>query len=408
MDAYRRLLQVAGVPRLFASVTVVRLTTSVLGLSMLLATHAVTGSYGSASLVLAAHALALAAVAPWLGRRADRGRVSVTLLAALVAHMLAYAAMLAALVLGAPVVVLVATAALIGGTTPPASAVVRGTWSRLVPADQLHTAYALDAASNEATFISGPLVVAAVASFADTTILIAASAITTMTGVLVIARNLAVRAADTPHAPTPGLVAAQAAGPLRLLRVRLVLTTAATGTYTLGVLQVAAAANATHWGATASAGLVLSALSVGALTGGLVYGARRWPGIPPRQLAILYIAGIAISAATVAAPNLVFLAGAFALFGLASGARESIEQLLLGEAGPTHQRTETFAWLNTFMWSGFALGTASAGQLTSRIGTQAPYLASATACLIGALIASRLLLRDTEPHSTRQAGRTPP
>ena len=49
----------------------------------------------------------------------------------------------------------------------------------------------------------------------------------------------------------------------------------------VGIVQVAVPAFADAHGSAATGGLLLAALSAGNLTGGLVYGARSWPGSPP-------------------------------------------------------------------------------------------------------------------------------
>ncbi|MEU3265718.1 MFS transporter [Streptomyces bacillaris] len=395
MNAYRQVLVQPGATRLFLSVLTARLTPSVLSLSLLLAARTATGSYATASLALAGHALALAATAPALGRLCDRVRPASVLLASLAAHLAAYAGLLTALHTQTAPALLVTTAVLVGATTPPASAVVRGIWPRVVPPGHLHTAYALDSVSNEATFITGPLLVAALSGITTPATLIAAGAGATALGILALA---AAPAARTAAAPTPGSASRRgsALGPLAHRPVRSLLIIAAAGTFSIGTLQVGAAASAAHWGNAGAAGYASSALSAGAVIGGLLYGSRRFGAHRLRQLTALYAASAAALAATATAPALPFLAAAFALTGLVSGARDTLEQTLLGDASPNHQRTETFAWLTTFMWAGFALGSAAAGQLTTRLNPAAPYLAGAAACLAATLTAA-LLARNASP-----------
>ena len=50
----------------------------------------------------------------------------------------------------------------------------------------------------------------------------------------------------------------------------------------VGIVQVAVPAFAAERGSAATGGVLLAALSAGSLIGGLVYGARPWPGSPPR------------------------------------------------------------------------------------------------------------------------------
>src|ERR671938_117672 len=60
----------------------------------------------------------------------------------------------------------------------------------------------------------------------------------------------------------------------------------------VGVLQVALPAYAAGRGSAAAGGFYLAAISAGSLCGGLVYGARSWPGAPSRRLPPLLL-GIA-------------------------------------------------------------------------------------------------------------------
>ncbi|MFC7308910.1 MFS transporter [Streptomyces monticola] len=391
MNAYRHVLAQRGVPGLFTALVTARLSTSVLSLSLLLAVREATGSYATASLALAGHGLSLAFLAPVLGRLCDRSRPGRVLLGALAAQALAYAGLITALSAHAPAAALIATTMLVGAFTPPGSAVARGTWPRLVPAERLPTAYALDAVSNEATFISGPLVVAAITAFSSPVHLIAAGAVATALGTVALALHPAVRHAPAGTAPDTcprGLE--QRLGPLAVPRVRHLLLIASAGTFCYGLMQVGAAAGATAWGATSSVGLIVSALSAGGVVGGLIYGGRRWPGDHRGHLTALYAASGAALFTAGAAPNLLALGVVYAVVGLICGGRDTVEQLLLGEAGPEHQRTEVFAWLGTFMWGGYSLGTASAGQLIPRFGTVTAYTTGGVVLLTAALAATSL------------------
>jgi hypothetical protein len=83
---------------------------------------------------------------------------------------------------------LVAAAALLGGTTPPAGSVTRATWPRLVPAESLHTAYALDSATNELMFVAGPVLVAALLLVMPEHLIVALSGTAFQAGVLLLIR----------------------------------------------------------------------------------------------------------------------------------------------------------------------------------------------------------------------------
>ena len=77
-----------------------------------------------------------------------------------------------------------------------------------------------------------------------------------------------------------------------------VVVLAAFGT-AIGVVQVALPAFMAERGSAAAAGFLFAALSAGSLTGGLVYGARTWPGDLPARLVAL-MAGLAVGWAALA------------------------------------------------------------------------------------------------------------
>ena len=65
----------------------------------------------------------------------------------------------------------------------------------------------------------------------------------------------------------------------------------------VGVVQVIIPAYADARGTNAIAGLLLAALSAGSLIGGVVYGARAWPGTPAARLPVLLLASAPVSRA---------------------------------------------------------------------------------------------------------------
>lgn len=397
MRSYRELLGQPGVKRVLLAAIVTRLTTSMFGLALLLATHDATGSYAIAGLALAGQAMALALTAPIYGRLADRTRPRRVLLACLGVHALAYAGLVSSLssTQSDPFLIVLAATA-VGASAPPASALTRAIWPRLVPARLLSTAYALDTVSNQATFISGPLLVTVGLLVAPALPLIGAAGLATVTGVALLSSS---RTLDHPTDKSVQSAKRHALGPLADKRVVLLLGIAALGAFSYGTATIGAAATADHLGQADLTGLLTSALAAGGILGSLSYGARQPNGNRRTLLVLLYLAtavGLALAAAM---PNFALLAVAFAAIGLAEGPRDTLEQLMLGDVSQARYRTETFAWLNTFMWAGYGLGTSSTGLLvsgnSSQGGAQA-LLAGAAACGLGALLATRVSLVRTE------------
>lgn len=388
MRAYRDLLATPGVGRVLVAALATRLTTSMLSLALLLATHEATSSYATAGLALAGHAMALAIAAPVYGRLADRTHPRVVLLACLGAHLVAYAGLVTVLSTSgdSPQLIVIAAIA-VGASAPPASALTRAIWPRLVPAHLLPTAYALDAVSNQATFISGPLLVTAGLLVAPALTLIGIAGLATTAGVALLSSS---RTLDRPADRGPELSTGHPLGPLADGRGVLLLGIAALGAFSYGAAQIGAAATAGHLGQADLTGLLTSALAAGGVVGGLGYGMRSWNGDRRTRLVLLYLASAGGLALATASPTLALLAAAFAAIGLVEGPRDALEQVMLGDTTRARYRTETFAWLNTFMWAGYGLGTSATGALVGPGSGAAALLTGAAACALAATIATRV------------------
>lgn len=407
VSSYVRLASHRGVPRLLAVALLTRLMTPVLSLALMLAIVEQTGSYGVASLALTGHALTLGLCAPLAGRLADRYPTSAVLAGFLAVNTVAYLAVLTTVTLAAPAIVLVAAAVMLGASTPPAGSVLRAAWPRIVPTGSLPTAYALDNATNELMFIVGPALVAVFLVVTSAQLIMAVAGLAFLAGAVLLLTAPVIRSqapGERPTSPRSRL------GPLTHRPTLVLLVVAATATVGFGCLRVATVAEATTGGAPGWAGILMSLLSTGTLIGGLLYGAgtRRVSG---RRLLIgLSLADAAILLTSGIPTSLPALAVLIAVTGLLQGPRDALQATLLADHAPADQRTEAFAWLSTFMWGGYGLGTAVAGQLTGPTDDGgAAFLAAAAAAVLGALVVTACY-RPAADHLQRgvEAGRGGP
>lgn len=370
-----------------------KIGTPTLSLALLLAAVEGLGSYGTAGLVLTGHAVALALCAPIGGRLADRFGAHRTLAGYLAAHAIAYALLLLTLLTRMPAANLIATAVLLGLTSPPIGAVIRDTWPRLVPATSLPAAYAIDNAINELMFIAGPVLVAALTLVVSAQSVVAIAGASVLVGSTLLIVSKAVRPAPSPthtaqHPPAKRPLS-RLTGPLTHRPILLLLGISAFGTFSFGCLRIGTVASTTAFGSVSSAGVLMGLLSAGAFAGAVIYGAHHWPVTSRRLLIALSLADAVSMASNALAPNFLTLATLITLTGLLTGPRDTLQSTLLAEHAPPAYRTEVFAWLNTFMWTGYGLGTAIAGSLTApgEDGTLAFAAAAAVALFGAALVA---------------------
>lgn len=401
MRSYIDLLTLPKVARLALVTLVTRMTIPMLGLGLVLSVVAVRGSYADGGLVLSAFSIAAAFLSPVNGRMVDRLGPLRVLSVLLTVNVAAYIGLVAALAEKAPLGVLMAAAFLVGGSNPPAGPVTRATWALLVPKERLQTAYALDAVLTETMYVSGPLLVSGLLLVGPPL----SAVIVVSAGVLVGNVLLITTPGIRDRAPNPGekrhYLGPLTHGQTRLLYALLVCDTIVFGSMTVTVTAAASAAHAKN-----VAGVLLSLLSIGAVVGGLLYGSRRRGGSAGRELAVLNAACVVLllGLGQFGAPAVV--GGLLLVFGLVGGPRDTLHQLILGDVAPPQYRTETFAWMSTFMLVGYSIGTAGAGRLIGDSGQNADRAFFVGAAVLAVAVVLSLLVRTAPAQEMAGAAAT--
>jgi MFS family permease len=355
--AYLTVWRLPSAPVLLLAGFAGRLPSAMVPLALLLLVQQQTGSYAVAGLASAALGIAMAVVAPMLGRLADRRGPRRVLLSEAVTYPLLLAALMAVVLSGGSTAAILLASAAAGASTPLVSGTVRALWSRTDPRFR-GTAYALDAVANELVFVVGPTLVAVLSVVAGAAAAVAVAGALGVIGTVGIATTPALRGwRPEPQPATRLLGTVLTPGMPRLLASDFALMTG------FGALEVAIPAFASAAGRPGLSGLLLAVWSLGSVGGGLWFGARVLSVSLPRQYrwGLLGVTIGLVPLAVVSSPWV--LAALLFLGGTAIAPTLTVQNNLVGAIAPAHATTEAFTWLSTIAFGASAVGAALAGAL---------------------------------------------
>jgi predicted MFS family arabinose efflux permease len=398
LAAYRPLLASREARLLWATSVVGRLAVGLLGVPLVLVAQAATGSYAAAGAVAGAGSVGVAISAPLRGRWIDRVGAARALppLVVVEASVLALLPVLARTHNG---LVLAVASLVLGLAALPLVAAMRLEWQRLLGKrdPRLAHAYALETVTQISVFVAGPALAGAIiASLSAQAALLVAAALTAVGGMGFAARA---RAAPSPTARR------RRVGPLRQPGVRTLVLVTVLADACLGIVEVSVIAAANQEGRASVAGLLLAVFSAASALGGAAYGARTWRASPAARLAVLTALSAVAYPLLAAAGSLPLLAVALAIAGPPSAAQWATTSVALDDVAPAGTDAEAFTWLSSANATGIALGSAAAGALIERAGTDQAFLCgSLVAALACAVVIVRRPTLAARPLAASPAG----
>ncbi|MEV6737616.1 MFS transporter [Streptomyces sp. NPDC051104] len=384
---YVEILRARHAARLLVGTLVGRLPNAVAAIAVVLFVRAEGGTYSLAGALAAVYGVANAVGQPVLGRLVDlHGQPRVQLPAAVVSAAAMTVFALAGL---EPIAVAYAAMVVAGLFTPPLEGGLRALWPVVLRREeQVHTAYAMDAVAQEVMFTVGPLLVTLCASLWSARVAVVVLNVVGVLGALSVVVSPPSRAWRSAPREAHWLGALRSRGLLVLLGAFLFVGMA------LGSITVAAVSYADGHGGDGVYGWLMAAIGLGALVGGSVYGARRWPGAPERRLRVLVGLLALCYLPLMLMPGVVAMAGLTALAGVFLAPCIACAFVLVDRHAPSGTVTEAFSWLVTTFTVGASVGTGVAGPVVQAGGAlwgfAVPGAAGAVSLLV-LVVAGRVL-----------------
>ncbi|QDQ10581.1 MFS transporter [Streptomyces spectabilis] len=386
-SGYGEILRTRYATRLLAGTLVGRLPNATAAIAIVLFVRAEGGTYSLAGALAAVYGVATAVGQPLLGRLVDLYGQPRVMLPAAVASALG----MALFAFTGPDVPVAAYLAMVvaGVFTPPLEGGLRALWSDVLgKEEQVHTAYAMDAVAQEVMFTVGPLLVTGIVSlWSAQAALLVVNAIGVL-GALSVVVSRPSRAWRSAPREAHWLGALRSPGLLALLGAFLCVGTA------LGAITVAGVGYADGHGGDAVYGWMMAGLGLGALLGGVVYGARQWSGVPERRLVVLVALLAVFYLPLVLTPGPVGMVALTSLAGVFLAPALACAFIVVDRHAPRGTVTEAFSWLVTTFTVGTAVGTAAGGPVVERGGAEwgfaVPALAGVAAVVV--LLCTRRVL----------------
>lgn len=393
VNPYRELLSNPGVIGLLLASFVVRLPQAMTGIGIITMLAEQRGLYWLAGSVSATFTIANALIGPHVSKFVDQRGQSKVLPVITALSIVMLMALLVAAYMKLPVPLLFIFAAL-AGTMPNMPAMIRARWTQLFRGKpQLHTAFSLDTALTELSYIVGPVLAIAL----STSVFAEAGPLTACLLLVVGMTAFLLQRQTEPKVVSCDIETGSST--LRIPSLRIIFVALMAMGVIGGSIDVAvvAFANAQRWPAAAS--FILAAYALGSVISGLAFGVFSITLPLEKQ----FLIGVLVTAVTTILPILsqdVYIMAVMVFIASLSFAPTMVVVMNIGTMiVPPSKLTEGLTWMTTGISIGVALGSALSGRIIDVFGARAGFgvpILAGFAMLMCVLIGMRTLRAASE------------
>jgi hypothetical protein len=278
---------------------------------------------------------------------------------------------------------------------------MRSQWATLFADDTnaRETAYSLESIVNELVFIVGPALTTMLVALSSSTGALLVAVVLSLIGTLGFATTGLARGWRGELAPRT-LAGALSAPGMRTLVLAIVPTGIA-----FGALEVTMPAFALSQGQRpALAGLLLSAMALGSVIGGLWYGGRSWTRpVVARFLTLEALFAAGLLPLVLMPDSMVAMGLLMGLAGLALAPSAAAGFLLIDRVAPPGTATEAYTWAVTANVTGSAIGAAVSGLIVEQGGIRWALVLAVAGPALGTVIAVSRRSSFAEPVAVAQS-----
>lgn len=399
--SYRSLFQTPGTLIFFVATFIGRVPIAMKALGCVLLVQQLTGSYGLAGLVGAAQTLVSAFAAPRLGRFADEFGERTILLWSAIAHAIGMTWLIAAAYANTHALVMLAGAAVVGGSSMPFGSISRTRWVTLLgKGRRLERAYALEAMADEMAFIIGPMLVVPLSISVNAAAGLIASLIMTIIGTAILVLQPVVPS-EARNAPLAAAPSAESVSVVRIPGMQVLIGALLFLGIIFGTVEIVLVAFAEDVGQPNAASYMAAIFAVGSFLGAVAYGAIAWHGPVDRRLKIA-IWWMALGTVPILLANSIpAMSVAVFLTGIGISPAMIAANTVVENLAPPKMLTEAFSWIGSAIATGAALGSIVAGYVLDEIGVsggQAIALAGGVLSSLVVVIWAKYLREDRPPE----------